>query len=97
MSGVFAFTPGPMEMLILGVVAVLLFGERLPEVGRSLGRSLVEFKKGVRGIQDEIMSAATAPPPAASRPAIEADDRQEATAPKFVPPPSETQAEAAEG
>ncbi len=97
MNGLFAFTPGPMEMLILGVVAVLLFGERLPEVGRSLGRSLIEFKKGIRGIQDEIMSAATAPPPAASRPAIEADDRQEATAPKFVPPSSEPRANTVEG
>ena len=36
---------GPMEMVILGVIAVLLFGKRLPEVGRSLGKGLVEFKR----------------------------------------------------
>ena len=47
------FTPGPMEMLIIGIVAVLLFGKRLPEVGRSLGRGLIEFKRGMNGIEDE--------------------------------------------
>jgi sec-independent protein translocase protein TatA len=37
-----------MELMIVGVVAVLLFGKRLPEVGRSMGKSIVEFKKGMR-------------------------------------------------
>ena len=46
------FGLGPMEMLIVGVIAVLLFGNRLPEVGRSLGKGLVEFKKGIRGDED---------------------------------------------
>ncbi len=53
-------TPGPMEMIIIGVIAVLLFGKRLPEVGRSLGRGIIEFKKGIGGIEDDIDSAATA-------------------------------------
>jgi sec-independent protein translocase protein TatA len=44
--------PGPMEMLIIGLVAVLLFGNRLPGVARSLGSSLVEFKKGLREVED---------------------------------------------
>ncbi len=48
------FTPGPMEMVIVGVVAVLLFGNRLPKIARSVGSSLIEFKKGLRGIEDEI-------------------------------------------
>jgi sec-independent protein translocase protein TatA len=42
------------ELLIIGLVAVLLFGRRLPEVGRNLGRALVEFKKGLRGVKDEV-------------------------------------------
>jgi sec-independent protein translocase protein TatA len=47
------FGLGPMELMIVGVVAVLLFGKRLPEVGRSMGKSIVEFKKGMRdGEQD---------------------------------------------
>lgn len=44
----------PMEMMVIGGLAVMLFGKRLPEVGRSLGRSVVEFKKGMRGVEDEI-------------------------------------------
>lgn len=52
---------GP-EMLFLFLMAVLLFGKRLPEVGRSLGKGIVEFKKGIQGIEDEIDRAATAPP-----------------------------------
>lgn len=48
------FTPGPMQILMVGVIALLLFGNRLPEVMRSLGRSVVEFKKGVNGVEDEV-------------------------------------------
>ena len=42
---------------MLALVAFLLFGNRLPSVMRSLGRSVVEFKKGVAGIEDEIDAA----------------------------------------
>ncbi len=55
------FGLGPIEMLIVGVIAVLLFGNRLPEVGRSIGRSLMEFKKGMRDIQNEVDSAVNQP------------------------------------
>jgi len=40
------------EMIVVMGVAVLLFGSRLPEVGRSLGKGLIEFKKGLRGIEE---------------------------------------------
>jgi sec-independent protein translocase protein TatA len=43
-----------MHMLVLLVVALLLFGKRLPEVGRSLGRGISEFKKGLRDVSDEM-------------------------------------------
>ncbi len=92
MNTLFAwFSPGPMEMLIIGVIAVLLFGKRLPEVGRSLGKGLMEFKKGVQGIDDEIDSASRSVSSATTR-AASVDDRQEATAPKFEPPKSEPSA-----
>lgn len=42
------------EMVLVAVVALLIFGRRLPEVGRSLGQTLVEFKKGLRGIDDDV-------------------------------------------
>lgn len=41
---------GPMEMMIVMGLAVLLFGKRLPEVGRSLGKGIVEFKKGLNDV-----------------------------------------------
>ncbi|MBI2194871.1 MAG: twin-arginine translocase TatA/TatE family subunit [Planctomycetes bacterium] len=42
------------ELLIILVVALLLFGARLPDVARSLGRSVNEFKKGLRETEDEV-------------------------------------------
>ncbi len=80
------FSPGPMEMIIIGVVAVLLFGKRLPEVGRSLGRGIVEFKKGVSGVEDDVNRASTR---SSSASYDDIDDREEATAPKFEPPAEE--------
>jgi sec-independent protein translocase protein TatA len=52
-----AWIPGPSEWIIIGAIALLLFGKRLPEVGRSLGKGIVEFKKGLKGIEDEVESA----------------------------------------
>ena len=49
--------PGHLELLIIAGLALLLFGHRLPSLMRSAGRSVVEFKKGVQGIEDDIESA----------------------------------------
>lgn len=51
--------PGPFEMLIIAVIVLLLFGNRLPTAMRSLGRGVVEFKKGIQGIEEEIDQAST--------------------------------------
>ena len=53
----FGFFSSPLAYGALILVAFLLFGNRLPSVMRSLGRSVVEFKKGVAGIEDEIDAA----------------------------------------
>jgi sec-independent protein translocase protein TatA len=87
MSPLFAFLDSPVMMLIIGVVAVLLFGERLPEVARSVGKGFMEFKKGVRSIQEEVegaINSATSTTTAARH--EEPEEREEATAPKFEPP-----------
>lgn len=88
------FSPGPMEMLIIGAIAVLLFGKRLPEVGRSLGKGIVEFKKGIRGIEDDVQTASNSHTTETLH--HDADDREEATAPKFEPPGAEPKAETVE-
>ncbi len=84
--------PGLPEMLIIGVIALLLFGKRLPEVARSLGKGIVEFKKGVRGIEDEVDTATYSAPP--SRPEPYDESETTTTAPKFEPPTSEPEASA---
>src|SRR5688572_32828241 len=78
------FNLGAPEILVLLVLGVLLFGRRLPEVGRYLGKGIVEFKKGLKGLEDEVdtgsssiarQDAVIEPP----RP----PQRVSATAPKF--------------
>ena len=49
--------PGGTELLVIAAVGLLIFGNRLPEVGKSLGRGIVEFKKGLRSINDDIDEA----------------------------------------
>jgi len=44
---------GP-EIILASIVALLLFGPRLPKVMHSLGKGIVEFKKGIRDTEDEI-------------------------------------------
>ena len=51
---------GTTELLIVAFVSLLMFGNRLPSVMRSLGKSVTEFKKGIAGIEDEIDQAVTA-------------------------------------
>ena len=51
---------GMQEMMVLAILGLLIFGKRLPEVGKSLGKSIVEFKKGLNGIEDEVNQASNA-------------------------------------
>ena len=47
--------PGGIEWIVILIVALLIFGKRLPEVMKSLGKGIVEFKKGVlEAVEDEV-------------------------------------------
>jgi sec-independent protein translocase protein TatA len=49
--------PGGIEWIVILVVALLIFGKRLPEVMKSMGRGIVEFKKGLKGVEDDVEDA----------------------------------------
>jgi len=63
------------EVLVLALFGVLIFGRRLPEVGRSIGKSIVEFKKGLAGIEDDVDIKRQLDRPAES-PRVEQTDAQ---------------------
>jgi sec-independent protein translocase protein TatA len=46
---------GTVELIIIAAVGLLLFGRRLPEVGKSLAKTIVEFKKGLSGADDSMI------------------------------------------
>jgi sec-independent protein translocase protein TatA len=50
-------TIGPWELVLILGVALLIFGGRLPQLGKNLGKGIVEFKKGLKGIEDDIENA----------------------------------------
>lgn len=65
---------GP-EYLVIAIIGLLIFGRRLPEVGRSLGKGIVEFKRGVQGLSDEVETAS-------STTSVEAPELQTRAAPR---------------
>lgn len=46
--------PGGIEWIIILIIALLIFGKRLPATMRSIGKGVVEFKKGLKGVKDEV-------------------------------------------
>lgn len=68
MNDLLIFNLGPMETVIILAVALLVFGGRLPDVARSLGRSFTQFKRGLRDIEEDVERSSrdvlSEPPPA---------------------------------
>jgi sec-independent protein translocase protein TatA len=74
------------EILVILVVGVVLFGRRLPEVGRYLGKGIVEFKKGLKGMEEEVESVSNANANYQAPEPPKPPQRIGATAPKFQEP-----------
>lgn len=62
---------GPQELFFLFLIVLLVFGaKRIPEIGRSLGKGIQEFKKGMRDVETELqLSDKPTPPPPPPAPA----------------------------
>jgi sec-independent protein translocase protein TatA len=90
MDPLFAFIQlGPQELIIILIIGVLLFGRKLPEVGRFLGKGIVEFRKGMSGIEDNIDAPVQSTPRAdAPIEAPKPPQRIPTTAPKFDDSPA---------
>ncbi len=90
MSPILAFLESPVQLLIVAGIALLIFGKRLPEVMRGLGKGITEFKKGMSGIEDEMNRSSSYNPPNYHEPPrpLPIEERHEVTAPKFQPPTS---------
>jgi sec-independent protein translocase protein TatA len=85
------FNLGGGEMIMLLILGVLLFGRKLPEVGRYLGKGIVEFKKGIKGLEDEYDTSASASPRQEAIQQLEQPrppQRITTTAPKFEDNPT---------
>ncbi len=57
MTPLFGYLFSPTDMIIVLVIVLLLFGNRLPSVMRSLGKGVTEFKKGIDGVEDDADTA----------------------------------------
>jgi sec-independent protein translocase protein TatA len=78
--------PGTFEWIIIAVVALLIFGRRLPEVARSVGKSIVEFKKGIKDVKGDIENQSRLEPPPSPR----LEPRSEPNAPAESEPSKES-------
>ena len=84
----------PFEMMVIGVIAVVLFGGNLPEVARKIGSSYREFRRGLSDVQQQFRSAeyeakralSMDDPPSSSTRDDDDDSPDEPSAPKFTPP-----------
>lgn len=58
-------TPGPLELVIILVIALLILGPgKLPDVGAALGKSIREFRKASTDVQDAVKIDTSPLPPA---------------------------------
>lgn len=80
--------PGSWEWILILIVALLIFGRRLPDVARSVGKSIVEFKRGIKDVHDDIEGQSRVEPSSPSKletkaepssePAVKSEPNQDA-------------------
>jgi sec-independent protein translocase protein TatA len=87
------FGLGPLEIVVIGAIAVMLYGKRLPEVGRSVGQSIGELRKQWTTLSRDLDVAAhlEGRDPRPARPQRRFDDdgagAGNVAGPRFDPPP----------
>ena len=74
--------PGTPELIIIAVIALVIFGRRLPDVARSVGKSIVEFKKGIRDVKDDVNVQSRIESQPDSQPQTKSEPAAEAASPK---------------
>ncbi len=57
LSPIIAGVVGYWQLIIILVIALLIFGKRLPEIAKSVGKSLTAFKNGLNEIEEDIENA----------------------------------------
>ena len=83
---------GYAEVILIAMVAVMLFGSKLPEVARSVGQSYTQFRKGLNDIQSSVKSELdkeineVKKIPHELESAIEEDEDDDDLSPDYYPP-----------
>lgn len=81
---------GYTEMVLFGIIALMLFGSRLPEVARNFGGTYRDLRRKVDEFQREFRDWDRAEPTNTRKPTFPTEEeieRSEPTSPKFTPPP----------
>ena len=84
------FGLGPVEIVVIGAIAVMLYGKRLPEVGRTVGQGIGELRKQMASLSREMDLASHVDGTAAKRVSRRigaGDEGPQAAGPRFDPPP----------
>ncbi|MPY65432.1 twin-arginine translocase TatA/TatE family subunit [Deinococcus sp. SDU3-2] len=78
---------GPAELLVILVIALLVFGpKKLPELGKSLGSGIREFRRSTQGLKEELEGSLRETPPAAGPAPVQPAPVQTVVAQAVVPP-----------
>jgi sec-independent protein translocase protein TatA len=92
------FGLGPLEIVVLGAIAVMLYGKRLPEVGRSVGKTVGDLRRQWASLARELdvtahvegRAGSSAGSSRRSLPLLDDDDRSLVAGPRFDPPEAES-------